>query len=223
MKEFNGVELHPDEEIKTIFRQYAAKPMAPFTISFLLLVLAFAFFLPLWYMRIWHWNVFLLGRIVFWAMIVFALYVAVRAWIVFRGTMLIVTGERVIDVHRRGIFDRIVSEIPYTSISDVSYRSKGMIEMLANVGTITFQTVGGKENIAFKFLYDPAFTHKTITQLRSIAMSGKPKANDPVEDIMNAAERLSPTEKKALYVSVKKMKPVQRTIEKFNAEEQSEK
>ena len=103
MKEFNGVELHPGEEIKTIFRQYAAKPMAPFTISFLLLVLAFVFFLPLWYMRIWHWNVFLLGRIVFWAMIVLALYVAIRAWIV-RGAAAL-GAPRMERLYRRALRD----------------------------------------------------------------------------------------------------------------------
>jgi hypothetical protein len=220
---YSGVELHPNEEIKAVFRQYAARPMLPFTISLLLFVLAFYLYMPLWYLRIWHWDVFIVGRIIFFIMIVVALYVAVRAWIVFRGTMLIATGERVIDVHRRGIFDRIVSEIPYSSISDVSYRSKGMIEMLANVGTVTFQTMGGKENIAFKYLYDPAYTHKVITQLRSAAMSGKPQASDPVENIMNAAARLSPTEKKALYTSVKKMTPVPKKIDKFNAQDEQQK
>jgi hypothetical protein len=220
---YSGVELHPQEEIKAVFRQYAARPMLPFTISLLLFLIAFYLFMPLWYLRIWHWDVFIVGRVIFSVMIAIALYVSIRAWIVIRGTLLIVTGERVVDIHRRGIFDRIVSEIPYTSVSDVSYRSKGMIEMLANIGTITFQTVGGKDNIAFKFLYDPAHVHKVITQLRSTAMQGRPQATDPMENILNAAERLSPTEKKALYTSVKKMAPPPRKIDKFNAQDEKQK
>ncbi len=216
---YSGLELHPQEEIKAIFRQYAARPMLPFTISSLMIVISFYLFMPLWYLRLWRWDIFIVGRVIFVALIVVALYTAIRAWVVFRGTVLIATGERVVDIHRRGIFDRIVSEVPYASISDVSYRSKGMIEMLANVGTITFQTMGGKENIAFKYLYLPAYAHKVITQLRSAAMSGKPQATDPVENIMNAAERLSPTEKKALYTSVKKMTPPVKKIDKFNAQD----
>ena len=219
---FNGVDLHPQEEAKAVFRQYAARPLMPFAIAFLLILLDFYLYYPLWYLHIYTWTIFTVGRVIFFLIIVISAYLVIRAMIVYRGTMLIVTGERVIDVHRRGIFDRIVSEIPYTSLSDVSYRSKGMIEMLANVGTITFQTTGGRENIAFKFLYDPGLTHKVITQLRSAAMSGKSRANDPVEDIVNAAERLSPTERKALLVSVKKMTPAQKKIEKYDAQNEQQ-
>jgi len=219
----NGIELHPDEEVKTIFRAYAAHPLAAFALAFLLVFFAFYFFVPLWYLHVWRWDLFTAGRIIFSLMLIVAAYLAIRAWVVYRGTMLVVTGERVIDVHRRGLFDRIVSEIPYASISDVSYRSKGMVEMLANIGTITFQTMGGKENIAFKYLYNPGSVHKIVTQLRAAALNRKPNSSDPVENIVRAAEALSPTEKRALYTTVKKMSPQLKRVEKFDAEDERKK
>jgi len=130
-----------------------------------------------------------------------------RGYIIWAGTMLIVTNQRIIDVDRRGIFDRAVSEVPYQSLSDVSYRSKGLIEMTANIGTITFQLYSGNENVSFRNLINPASLHKQILELRVAYLQGTPVVEDPVEGIINRIGKFSPTEQRALFASLKKTVP----------------
>jgi hypothetical protein len=128
--------------------------------------------------------------------------------------MLVITNQRIIDVDRRGFFDRIVSEVPYESLSDVSYRSKGLIEMTAGIGSITFQMYSGNENVCFKHLMNPAALHKQILELRVAYLRGTPEVDDPVEGVMNQVKRFSLTERRALFTTLKKTVP-NRTIKKI--------
>jgi hypothetical protein len=126
--------------------------------------------------------------------------------------MLIVTNQRIIDVDRRGLFDKIVSEVPYESLSDVSYRSKGLIEMTAGIGTITFQMYSGNENVSFHNLVNPAALHKQILELRVAYLRGTPIVDDPVEGVVNKIRKFSPTEQRALLTTLKKTVPRSRPM-----------
>jgi len=206
-----GVELHSDEEVKDVVRQYTARLVAPFAVLAILFILAFFFFVPLWNLRLWNWDINVVGRTVFFGSLVFGFLYFLRAYVIWRGTMLIITNQRIVDVDRRGFFDRIVSEVPYQSLSDVSYRSKGIIEMTANIGTITFQLFSGNENVSFQHMMNPAALHKQILELRVAYLSGSPIVADPVEGMMNKVGKLSPTEQRALLAGLKKAVP-RRTV-----------
>jgi len=208
-----GVELHSDEEVKDVVRQYTARLVSPFAAMMLLYIFAFFFFVPLWNLHLFSWNISVVGKTVFYACLFFGTLHFLRSYIIWRGTMLIVTNQRIIDVERRGFFDRIVSEVPYESLSDVSYRSKGIIEMTAGIGSITFQLFSGNENVCFKHMINPAALHKQILELRVAYLRGTPIVDDPVEGLMNKVGRMSPTEQRALLAGLKKTvptKPVQK-------------
>jgi hypothetical protein len=203
-----GVELHSDEEVKDVVRQYTARLVPPFAVMTLLFIFAFFFFVPLWNFHLWSWQIAIVGRVIFFAAIAIGVFYFLRAYVIWRGTMLIVTNQRVIDVDRRGFFDRMVSEVPYESLSDVSYRSKGVIEMTAGIGTITFQMYSGNENVSFGHMINPAALHKQILELRVAYLRGAPIVDDPVEGMMNKVGKLSPTEQRALLAGLKKTVPV---------------
>jgi hypothetical protein len=199
-----GVELHSDEEVKDVVRQYTARLVPPFAVLALLYIFAFFFFVPLWNLRLWSWDIAVVGKTIFFGALIFGFIYFLRAYVIWRGTTLIITNQRIIDVDRRGFFDRIVSEVPYQSLSDVSYRSKGIIEMTANIGTITFQLFSGNENVSFEHMMNPAALHKQILELRVAYLSGSPVVVDPVEGMMNKVGKLSPTEQRALLAGLKK-------------------
>ena len=199
-----GVELHSDEEVKDVVRQYTARLVAPFAVLAILYIFAFFFFMPLWNLRLWSWDIAIVGKTIFFGALIFGLIYFLRAYVIWRGTMLIITNQRIIDVDRRGFFDRIVSEVPYQSLSDVSYRSKGIVEMTANIGTITFQLFSGNENVSYQHTMNPAALHKQILELRVAYLSGSPIVIDPVEGMMNKVGKLSPTEQRALLAGLKK-------------------
>jgi len=202
-----GVELHSDEEVKSVVRQYTASLILPFAIAAVLISGAFYLLVPLWGLRLWNWDLHVVGQAIFGAVLFVALIIALRAYVLWRGTMLVITNQRIIDVDRRGFFDRIVSEVPYESLSDVSYRSKGLIEMTAGIGTITFQLYSGNENVSFHRLINPARLHKQILELRVAYLRGAPVVNDPVEGMLNKVGKLSPTEQRALLAGLKRTVP----------------
>jgi hypothetical protein len=204
---YRGVELHSDEEAQGRVRQFSASLILPLTIAAFFVAAPFYIFVPLWNLHLWGWDLRFLGQAVFVLSVSFGFLYGLRAYIIWSGTMLIITNQRVIDVDRRGIFDRAVSEVPYQSLSDVSYRSKGLIEMTANIGTITFQMYSGNENVSFRNLLNPASLHKQVLELRVAHLRGTPVVEDPVEGVMNRIGRFSPTEQRALLASLKKTVP----------------
>jgi len=214
--------LHSDEEVDGVVRQFTASLMTPFTISGALTVLAFYFFVPLWNLHLWKWDISIVGRVFFILVLLYAFLHSLRAYVIWRGTMLIITNQRVIDVDRRGLFDRIVSEVPYQSLSDVSYRSKGFIEMTANIGTITFQMYSGNENISFHRIMNPAALHKQILELRVAHNQGTPKVADPVEGMINTVGNMSPTEQRALLAGLKKTVPPMRPAKTMKVKKEKE-
>lgn len=214
---YRGVELHSDEEVKGQVRQYSARLILPFAIAALFIAGPFYLFVPLWNLHLWSWDIHVVGQVLFYVSLSFGLIYGLRAYITWAGTMLIVTNQRIIDIDRRGLFDRMVSEVPYESLSDVSYRSKGVIEMTAGIGSITFQLYSGNENVCFRNLVNPAALHKQILELRVAYLRGAPMVEDPVEGVVNRVGKFSPTEQRALLASLKKTVP-RRAVKKSNDE-----
>ncbi len=205
-----GAELHSDEEVKNVVRQFGFRLLLPMTLAALLVAAPFYFMIPLTGLRIWKWDLRVVGEAIFAASLAFGFIYGLRAYVKWKGTMLIITNQRIIDVDRRGLFDRVVSEVPYQSLSDVSYRSKGIVEMAAGIGTITFQLYSGGDSVAFRYLMNPAALHKQILELRVAHMRGTPAVEDPVEGTLGRIAKFSPTEQRALLATLKKTVPKRR-------------
>lgn len=202
-----GVELHSDEEVKGRVRQFSFILLRPMAVAALAIGGAFYLMIPLFGLHLWKWDIHVAGQSIFAILLAFGIAYGIRGYVTWSGTMLLITNQRIIDVDRRGLFDRIVSEVPYESLSDVSYRSKGFIEMTAGIGSITFQMYSGSDSVSFKNLVNPAALHKQILELRVAYLRGTPSVDDPVEGVMNRIGKFSPTEQRALLANLKKTVP----------------
>ncbi len=216
---YKGVELHSDEEVKRLVRQFPLGLIRYGGLAALLVIGAFFFLIPLWNLRLWRWDIHLVGQAIFYLSLFSAVLLVLRHWVIWRGTFLLITNQRVLDVDRQGFFERTVSEVPYQSLSDVSYNIKGIVETLADIGTISFQMFSGNETIAFKNLLDPARVHKQVMELRVAFQRGAPSVSDPVEGILNTVGSLSPTEQRALFTTLKKTAP-NRTVKRVKPPEE---
>ena len=89
---------------------------------------------------------------------VFWLYRTWRRW--YYG-IIGVTSKRVVIIRQNGILDRMVSQIDLDKIYDVTYRHKGILQNLLNVG-ILYLTPGSFEKVELGQIRDPAAIQKLI-------------------------------------------------------------
>lgn len=120
---------------------------------------AFFFIYPLFKLGVTGWIIF--GLLLF-----AAKYFAIRVAIGHYGNMYVITNERLIDVERRGIFDRIVSEVPLGNIHDVSFRMSGLLGMLLRIGTITVRTIGGATNFEWRWVRRPDEVRELLLEIQ---------------------------------------------------------
>lgn len=66
-------------------------------------------------------------------------------WMDYYLDMWIITNSRIIDVEQRGLFNRLISEIPLKHVQDVTIEVKGFVETFLKFGRIRIQTAGERE------------------------------------------------------------------------------
>ncbi len=120
---------------------------------------AFFFIYPLYRLGVTGWIIF--GLLLF-----ASKYFAIRVAIGHLGNMYVITNERLIDVERRGVFDRIVSEVPLGNIHDVSFRMSGPLGMLLRIGTITVRTIGGATNFEWRWVRKPDEVREMLIEIQ---------------------------------------------------------
>jgi len=140
--------LEKNEEVIKIIRRYYITLAFPIFIDGLI-ILADFFFLT-WLLKKGTW-----GLVVFVAILVFFMLLAVRSWIIWSLNVLVITNKRLIDIDQKGFFERIVSECTYDKIQDVSYKIKGIWQTLFHFGNIQIQTAGNQANLELSSIKDP--------------------------------------------------------------------
>lgn len=186
------------ENLIATFRDNWAGRLRGWLTGFGLLSVGFFLMVPLFSMQ-WF------GVIVFVGLIAGGLAVLSRTFAEWRDNVLIVTDRRVIDIDRKGFFDRIVSEAPYDRIQDVSYALKGIGGALLGCGSVTVRTGVGAIGLEISFVKDPRLVHHVITEALAIAQGtvSAPSAEARVGAIMDAADGLDATEAQALMTALK--------------------
>lgn len=186
------------EELIAVYRDHWAGRLRGWLGGFALLGAPFFFMLPLFSFR---WP----GVLVFVVAVGAGLLVLARTYAEWRGNVFIVTDRRVIDVDRRGFFDRIVSEAPYDRVQDVSYGLKGAGGAILGCGSVTVRTGVGAIGLEIAFVKDPRKVHHTITEALAAALSplGMAPGASKVGVLMDAADGLDETEAQALMTALK--------------------
>lgn len=162
------VALKDNEKLVKIVRRYGLTYFWWFWLIFILIVAPFFFMFLLF-----SWGT--KGIILFAASLIVGLLLLIR-WLYFwYHNALVVTSERVIDIHQAGYFNRLVTELTYDKIHNVSYQIKGFAPTIFRYGKIKIQTVAGNTDLEFARIKKPAKIQEIISAARLSFMDRRNK------------------------------------------------
>lgn len=141
------LQLQPDEKILTSIRKHWFVVLRSLVI-FIILVLIPPVVLSVFPLIVADFDTELIGTLVnfFFSLYLITLFLFLFLfWMDYYLDMWIITDRRIIDVEQKGLFRRIISEIPLTRVQDVTIEIHGIIETFLKFGTIKIQTAGERE------------------------------------------------------------------------------
>ncbi|MEK7131644.1 MAG: hypothetical protein AAB797_02845 [Patescibacteria group bacterium] len=127
------IHLKDDEKIITIITPYILAYAWKYLFGLVFLFASSFFMFRLFFYGWW-------GNIVYGLGMFLGVYIIFRIWFVNHANVLVATSDRVVDIHRLGWFDEIISSVSYLDIKDVAVRKKGIAQSLFNFGGIAIQT-----------------------------------------------------------------------------------
>ncbi|HLC99356.1 MAG TPA: PH domain-containing protein [Patescibacteria group bacterium] len=152
--------VRDDEDVRQIVRANPVRYAFPILCSFLLTVGPFFFLYLLLQYRQW-------GLFIFSFLLVIGLFLTFRTWFLWYRNVFIITNQRLIDIDQKSLFHRVVSEILYDKIQDVSFSIRGVLPTLFHFGTLLVQTAGKMNTIEFEGIRNPEKMQSTIVRLQA--------------------------------------------------------
>jgi len=153
------IQLKEHERIVDEVRQYGLTTIWSWIGGILLLFLA-AFFMFWLFQHAW-WGQSLFGLLVF-----FGFFVMLRTYMLWKKNVFFITTHRLIDIEQQGFFHRVVSEIPYDQIEDVSGKVSGICGTIFRYGDVHIQTGNGKIKIIVPYIKRPLQLQQQINEMR---------------------------------------------------------
>lgn len=155
------LQMKDGEDVKEIIRRHWLTLVPGLLLAFFLIVVPFFLLFPLFSWGVWGASLFVIAVIV-------GIVIAIRTFLLWDADVLVVTTLRLVDVDQRGIFTRIVSEAPLSSIQDVSWSRKGFLETLFRIGSVRVQTAGTQAAIEAQRISSPERVNDAINDLRNM-------------------------------------------------------
>jgi hypothetical protein len=135
-KFFKKINLRSDEEVIIVLHHHPIGYLKQIIITIFIILLSFFLMYPLF-------NYFeQIGVALFAALLLTGLIYGSREFFIWYNNVFIITNQRIIDNDQRGFFERIVSEVPYEKIADISYSVKGFWQTILKLGTIKIKAEG---------------------------------------------------------------------------------
>ena len=159
------IQLKPEEEVIMVVHGSLIPLWSKIVLAFLWLTMPFFLLFPLF-------SLHLFGIVLFFVLLGSGLFYSYRAFLSWYQSVFIVTDRRIIDVDRRGIFSRVVSEATFAQIQDASYHIKGIWPTLLRYGNIVIRIVGNGIELEVFNVRHPAKVHDLINDLRNTHVEG---------------------------------------------------
>lgn len=193
--------LKEKEVLIRIIRPYSLMLFIPILIS-AILIIGGAFF-SYYLIQKGTWGVVALILI-----FLFGFYYLIRILFVYHFKCLILTDQRIINIHQKGFFDRWVSELEIIKISDISYRIRGFLGTLFHFGNIQIQSNDAIQplKIEFKKLKNPGKIQELILVLKKQAEDKISKLPKEENRLLSAEEISSRTSTQEIFKLIKKFK-----------------
>lgn len=174
------IHLDGTETIQIIFRSHVFHVLARIAIPFVILCLLFLFLFPLF--RSGVSGVVLFFFIFFVISLIILHYV--MAWY---GTLFVLTSRRLLSVRRSGIFKKQAQEIVLENISELSYSTRGLVQMLLQFGDVKLTLYTASNSFLLRNVPNPHTILNAIS--RQMVVAKKPEAAS-APDIATSEENL---------------------------------
>lgn len=92
-------------------------------------------------------------------------------WIDYYFDVWIITNERVVNIEQKGLFVRVVSELRFDRIQDVTSTVTGLIPTVLNYGDVAVQTAAEEERFVFRQVPDPYHIKDLLMKLSKSSMN----------------------------------------------------
>lgn len=122
--------LLPEEQIIQIIRQTGPNSFSRYLLGMLIL-LTNTFF------TFWFWSNGFEGQLFYGLIWLLGLYITISTWIIDKGNIMVVTTERIFDIHRESIFRETISTLHFLEIGDVVVERRGVLSAIFNHGYLT--------------------------------------------------------------------------------------
>ncbi len=205
----NVIQLKPEEEVLEVVRESLAPHIPKFLLITLWFITPFFFMFPL-FREGWF------GVLFFLALIISAVVVGMRTYIKWKNTVFVITDRRIVDIEQKGLFDRVVSEVPFSLVDDVTYRVKGIFPTIFRFGLLVVRTTGNAADLEFRRATSPARLHDLINDLREAMLDEE--RDRKKEKIEKMAQSMSVEEIRELARHVRR-KEQKEAMEEFFEEE----
>ncbi|MBI5466550.1 MAG: PH domain-containing protein [Candidatus Kerfeldbacteria bacterium] len=148
--------LRGGEELLKVYQQHPACYVGSWTLGVLLTGLAF---FGLWPLLILGTG----GVVGFLALALGGAVVLGRAFRLWRGNVVLLTNERILDIDRSGFFSQTVSQVFYSDIQDISWSRRGLGAAIFRYGSVQLVCAGGSIRLVLAHLPSPATVSSDIT------------------------------------------------------------
>lgn len=132
-KYYKKINLVEGERIIDVIKQH------PLSKTHLILIAVILFLVPIFFMY-YLFSLGNLGVTIYISILLLAVYFSIREYIVWTNNVFILTNKKIVDINQRGFFTKIVSEVSYKKVLDVSYITKGIINYIFGFGSIIVKT-----------------------------------------------------------------------------------
>jgi hypothetical protein len=159
------VQLNDHEKVVCIVRRYALTYLPAMIGVSLLLLGPFFLLIPLL-------SLGMFGKLLIALSLVLGVFYGSRMWFVWQRDCLIITSQRVVDVHQNGFTERTISEALYERISDVSHVVNGPLRILLNYGALRVTCGDGAVVLTMDYVKNPKAVHHTISEIMNRSLRG---------------------------------------------------
>lgn len=152
-----------------------------------------------------------------WGMIGFVTFLIIGAagcisnYVRHKGTVLILTNYRIVDIAKDGIFGRTVSEAELTDVEDIVVRQRGIWRMMFNYGTVEIRLKESKVRIDVEYVRRPIGVQRLINELKKQqSIEGGVESEPTLHDIHKSITELNYDDllylKKVIEIRLKKLR-----------------
>ena len=152
------INLKDGEKIISLVRPYILSYMWKYLLGLVFLFTSSFFMFRLFFYGWWGDVVYALGMLI-------GLYIIFRAWFFNHKNTLVLTSMRVVDLHRVGWFDEIMSSVSYLDIKDIVIRKKGIWQSLFNFGGLAISAKNEQLILEVLNIYNPSQVQSVLSDL----------------------------------------------------------